>query len=180
MGGELFSEELETIPELYKKIFIESGTYKGDTSLLASRHFPEVITIEIFKPLYDEAKEKLKETSNVTQYLGDSVEILNEDDVYGKYKYGGVFFLDGHISGHDSSYSSEHPVPLLKELEVLTKRYLGPSLIIIDDVRLWEQGHWQTVTKEKILACFNPGQVKCAYVKNDRFWIYTNSCTKTC
>ena len=179
MGGELLSEELENIPNLYKKIFIESGTYKGDTALLASGYFPEVITVEIFETMYDKAREKLKKTSNVIQYLGDSVEVFNKEELYEKYKQGGVFFLDGHISGHDSSHSSQHPVPLLKEIEVLISRSLGPSLIIIDDVRLWSVGHWKDISKEKILSCFQSDQIKCAYVKNDRFWIYTNTCTRT-
>lgn len=174
MGGELLKEEIENIPEMYKKIFVESGTYKGDSAYLAKNYFNKVITIEICQELFNESSSRLKDFSNVECIFGDSVQVLKQEHVYEQYKKGGVFFLDGHISGHDSSFSSDYPVPLLNELRVLSSKPLGPSLIIIDDVRLWSQGHWNDVNKKNIIECFKPLDVKCAYVLNDRYWIYTN------
>lgn len=174
MGGELLEQEIEMIPKMYKKIFVESGTYKGDSAYLASRHFNKVITIDICKELYDESFDRLKKYSNIQCILGDSVDVLKQDDIYQHYKQGGVFFLDGHISGHDSSFSSNHPVPLLNELKILSSKPLGPSVIIVDDVRLWSQGDWCHVNRKNIMECFKPVDIKCAYILNDRFWIYTN------
>lgn len=171
MGGELLIEEIEAIPKEYKNLFFESGTYKGDTAVLAAKYFKNVTTVEISESLFNEAKERLEQYKNIQHIFGDTVEELEK--LYDVYKDGGVFFLDGHISGHDSSHCSKYPVPLLEELKILNSRALGPSLIIIDDVRLWHFGHWDKVDKESILRSFRPSSVKCAYVKNDRFWIYT-------
>ena len=61
-----------------------------------------------------------------------------------------------------------------KEIEVINKKPLGPSLFIIDDLRLWKNGHWQGISSAGICSQFRPGQIKKAYEKNDRYWILTN------
>jgi hypothetical protein len=52
MGGSLQINELfEDIPEYMRKVFIETGTYKGVTCRMVSPHFEKVRTIEIFEPV---------------------------------------------------------------------------------------------------------------------------------
>lgn len=181
MGGELLENEVKTIPSMYTNVFVESGTYKGDTSVLASKYFNKVITIEIHEPLYKQSKKRFEELScqNIEAILGNTLDVLKDKEIYEKYKEGGVFYLDGHISGHDSSYFNEHPVPLLEELKIITSNNLNASLIIIDDVRLWGHGDWKDVTKENVLNCFPANSIRCAYTKNDRYWIYTSPIERT-
>jgi len=170
MGGSLQINELfEDIPENLRKVFIETGTYKGVTCRMVAPHFETVRTMEIFEPLYNES---VKGYDNIEAHLGDSVNVLPL--LYNDYKDGAVFYMDAHVSGWDSSHNPEHPVPLLKEIEVVNKKPLGPSLFIIDDVRLWKDGFWNEVTNANICDKFRPGQIKNAYEKNDRYWVFTN------
>lgn len=173
MGGSLQNNELfEDIPEDMRKVFIETGTYKGVTCRMVSPHFEKVCTIEIFEPLYRESLASFKNYDNIEAHLGDSVDILPQ--LYDSYKDGAVFYMDAHVSGWDSSHNPEHPVPLLKEIEVINKKPLGPSLFIVDDLRLWKTGEWQGISNSGICSQFRPGQIKRAYEKNDRYLIFTN------
>lgn len=173
MGGSLELHELfEDIPEALRQVFVETGTYKGETCRMVSPHFGKVFTIEIYEPLYKEAKESFRTYGNIEAYLGDSLEILPQ--LYQEYKNGAVFYIDAHVSGGDSSYNPNHPVPLLKEIEIINRQTLGPSLFIMDDLRLWKDGCWQGISNSNICSQFRPGQIKCAYEKNDRYWIFTN------
>jgi hypothetical protein len=179
MGGSLQLNELfEDIPEDMRKVFIETGTYKGETCRLVSPHFEKVRTIEIFEPLYHEALASFKAWDgaydNIQAHLGDSVDVLPR--LYDDYKDGAVFYIDAHVSGWDSSHNPQHPVPLLKEIQVINKKPLGPSLFIVDDLRLWKNGDWGEwgISSAGICSQFRPGQIKKAYEKNDRYWIFTN------
>jgi hypothetical protein len=173
MGGSLETNELfEEIPEDMRKIFIETGTYKGETCRKVSPHFEKVYTIEIFEPLYLESLASFRDYGNIESNLGDSVDVL--PTLYDKYKNGAVFYMDAHVSGWDSSHNPKHPLPILEEIKVINKKSLGPSLFIIDDLRLWKTGHWQGISSAGICSQFKPGQIKRAYEKNDRYWIFTN------
>ena len=60
MGGSLREDELSFIlscfPGFRRRYFVETGTYKGDTTRLAAKNFDLVHTIEIVKALSDEAR----------------------------------------------------------------------------------------------------------------------------
>ena len=62
------------------KTFVETGTYQGATSRMASQHFDKVITFEIKKELYEQSKAEgdAKGHTNITYYLGDTVVLLKE------------------------------------------------------------------------------------------------------
>ncbi|UUT40525.1 hypothetical protein [carnivorous sponge associated iridovirus] len=139
---------------------------------MVSPHFKKVCTIEIFEPLYQESLASFKNYDNIKALFGDSVLVL--PTLYEDYKDGAVFYMDAHVSGWDSAHNPEHPVPLLKEINVINKKPIGPSLFIVDDLRLWKNGHWQGISNAAICSQFRPGQIKKAYEKNDRYWILTN------
>lgn len=56
--------------------FVETGTYLGDSASWASKLFKSVFTIELSKELYNNAKLKLKEFSNITILNGNSADEL--------------------------------------------------------------------------------------------------------
>jgi len=173
MGGSLLLNEIfEHIPTDLRKVFVETGTYKGETTRTVSPHFEQVITVEIFKPLFEEAKASFETYHNIIAYLGNSVQVLDQPETRQIYKHGAVFFLDAHVSGRDSSYDPDLPVPLLEEIKTINKEPLGKSLFIIDDLRLWKNNDWP-VSSASICEQFRPGQIVNAYESNDRYWILT-------
>ena len=70
---------LDKINKTYQDfpVFIESGTWMGDTTRLASSLFEKVYTIEIDVPLYNRAEALFKEVSNTSVMYGDTIDILS-------------------------------------------------------------------------------------------------------
>lgn len=181
MGGSLTESELGIIhlSKIHSKInyFVETGTYKADTTLLAAKFFGHVYTTEIHQGLHAEAVERANQlgVTNVTFMHGDSIQLLRE--IVPKVLSGAVFFLDAHISGSDSGWNGTHRVPILEELDVILSHRVGPSVFIIDDVRLWKSSvwDWAHITTDKIIKIFmrNKHHVITHYEKDDRYYVYT-------
>jgi hypothetical protein len=180
MGGSLTEEEI--IPYLswenYKNIknFVETGTYKADTTIMASNLFKYVYTTEIVPLLYENSKKlaEEKKINNITFLLGDSVELLK--DITPKVLEGAVFFLDAHQSGSDTSNNGIDHVPLFKELNIILSHKLGPSIFIVDDFRLFSKfWDWDGISTESILEKFKISNhnIDTYFVSNDRFFIFT-------
>jgi hypothetical protein len=110
-------------------IFIETGTYKGETTKWASTQFKEVHTIELSESLYHQFKDELLSTGNIMTYLGDSRDILPE--ILPNIKNNILFWLDGHYAGGVTS-GKDDPCPLLKEMEIILCRN-NNDIILIDD-----------------------------------------------
>lgn len=182
MGGSLTEQELVNLrtTERYKNIknFVETGTYDGASAMLAAKFFDRVFTIEIHQGLYEASVNRIKNRgiTNVTCLLGDSANLIGT--VAEQVKDGAVFFLDSHYSGEGTGWNNEKHVPLYEELDkILAVKDLGPSIFVIDDVRLWTTEHdpiWSEITNEKIIAKFiSTGYNVLGYhVKLDRLYVY--------
>lgn len=153
--------------------FIETGTFKGQTSIQMSSCFKKVITIEISEALYSRALKKFKNYPNIEPYLGDSSIKLNEV-LAGNELDSIIFFLDGHYSSGNTG-KGKIDCPLLEELLIISKRNKS-DLIIIDDYRLFgtkRKEDWSYISVDKILNCFKKDQILKANVFGDRFCILT-------
>lgn len=175
MGGSLTEEELLELK--CHGTFVETGTYKADSTIVAAKIFEKVHTIEICQPLYEESLQRIQKLglTNVVSHLGDSLTVLPQ---IMKEVTEGVFFIDAHISGVDSSWNTKDRVPLFQELDAILSPALGPSIFIIDDVRLWKTikaWDWGHISDEAILIKFAEKKVKVskAYEKEDRFYVHT-------
>jgi len=176
MGGSLTEEEITTVLDkfpAYKaiKTFVETGTYKGETSRLASKVFDVVHTIEIMPSLYQEARLTGCNAgiTNIIYHLGDSVQILKHLQLV---PVPSVFFIDAHQSGCDTGNNGTN-VPLLQELDVILEKNMHPCIFIFDDVRLFDKyWDWKNITETSILAQFK-GRDKHSFVSNDRLVVYT-------
>lgn len=184
MGGPLTYEEIKeaTTGRQHANIknFVETGTYKGDTVMLAAQHYEKVYTTEICTKLYEESKKRAEDAgvTNIDFLLGDSIELL--ENIVPQVTDGAVFFIDAHISGHDSSWNGKQRVPLMEELQVILKNKIGPSVFIIDDLRFWkgkkqEAWDWSMISTQNIVSLFitNGYELASFYENNDRFFVLT-------
>ncbi len=112
-------------------VFVETGTFRGDTTRWASGHFATVHTIERAERLFNLYSPDLAHLKGVTPHLGDSREILPR--ILGEFRgQRAVHWLDGHWSGGETAGERDE-CPLLDELACLSSR--AEDIILIDDAR---------------------------------------------
>lgn len=131
-------------------IFIETGTGKGAGVQYASSFpFKALHTIEIIPELYGHCIDTIKDP-RINFHLGNSTEILkeilskiNKDDKI-------LFWIDAHFPGIDYGLRGrtyvfdEFNMPLKQELTAITQvRDTSKDTFLIDDLRLYEDGHYQ-------------------------------------
>lgn len=114
-------------------LFVETGTYEGDTALWASSVFARVITVERSPAQHERAVTRLAAAPNVECVLGDSRAHLAE--IAAGLESPAVFWLDAHWSGGET-YGCGDECPLLGELEALAHAR-APRFVFIDDARLF-------------------------------------------
>ena len=115
-------------------IWVETGTYLGQTTKFLCSNFAFVHSIEPSKKCLKIAKRNLKFYKNVSLYEGTSESCL--DSICSSLKGDICFWLDGHYS-EGITYKGEKDTPILFELETI-KNYLGNfsnTVIVIDDIR---------------------------------------------
>lgn len=177
------------LPELNIEypIFIETGTYMGSTINKMKYIFDELYTIEIDEKLYNNAKNKYKDTNKIKFYLGDSGKILN--NIISIINNNAIFFLDGHYSSGITG-KGDKDVPLYEELNSIITQFNYYSIIIIDDVRLFGKGpnnkdnyqneNWEDININEILKIVKPKLLSHYYLpsklhKQDRLILHLHS-----
>jgi hypothetical protein len=115
------------------KSFVETGTYKGETTAWASRHFRQVYTIENYRPTYDQTAAKYAHLHNVDFLYGHSASALPA--VLQKLSGNSIFWLDAHWMG-EGSYGEADECPVLNEIRLLNESR-DVHYIFIDDARLF-------------------------------------------
>tara|TARA_B100001142_G_scaffold236619_1_gene235098 strand:- start:664 stop:1242 length:579 start_codon:yes stop_codon:yes gene_type:complete len=145
-------------------VFVETGTYLGETIFEMEKNFKELHTIEIKKELYDRTKSKYK-GNKIHFYLGDSSTMLK--NVVSDLNKKTIFFLDGHWSKGITG-RGEKDCPLLEELNIINEYFNKEAIIIIDDYRdfgrKWTTAEgrrlapekptcdWSSITKNNVLS----------------------------
>ncbi len=126
--------ELKKIQENFSaSIFVETGSYLGDTAKWASEFFPRVVTIEADKNLFDGVKKRFADNSRVETLFGNSEVVLSQ--LVPTIKDPAIFWLDAHWCG-PGTFGDESECPLLTEIEILNKR-IESTVILVDDARLF-------------------------------------------
>ena len=139
MGGSILYSEIKECIDKYPmfsniKTFVETGTYKGETVHEMSKYFKNCITFELHPGLIKIAIENGKQLNidNVTYIEGDSVKQMPKAiDKYNLDDTSSIYFLDSHVSGIDSTYIYEYPVPLMQELEIISQKCTNKNIICI-------------------------------------------------
>jgi len=115
------------------RVFIEAGTFLGNTAMRCSRNFERVITMELDPSLFRQAKVYLSRRRNVLCLEGDALKlfpsVLEMADVGDA-----LVFLDGHFSGGVTAHG-ELAEPACEEIAVLAGYRAKINAMIIDDFR---------------------------------------------
>ena len=127
-------------------VFVETGTYFGNTADTATRIFREVHTIELSPELYRKALQRFAKQKSMYLYSGDSGNILPVilPKINGRF----LFWLDGHCSGEGTA-KGETNTPILKELQAIKLSNKTDSIIIVDDMRFY-LGQWDYPTAKDL------------------------------
>lgn len=129
--------------EYKSDIFFETGTYKGATARMASDlGFEKVITVELQKYLYDEAKSLSNDYKNIEFHLGDSPSII--DHVFSNIDKNKTitFWLDAHIDTGNYVQGETPDIrkcPLNDELDSIKSLKRNDHTILIDDIRAFRK-----------------------------------------
>ena len=113
-------------------VFIETGTFMGNTADTARNIFREVHTIEMGQDLYHAAEQRFARYDNCHVYQGDSPDVLRKilPEINGK-----VFiWLDAHYSKGITA-RGETNTPIISELQAIKESGKNDAIILIDDIR---------------------------------------------
>lgn len=131
--------------EYKSDIFFETGTYKGATARMASdMGFKKVITVELQKYLYDEAKLLSNNYKNIEFYLGDSPSIIDKTLSNLDEKETITFWLDAHIDPGNYIHGETPEIrkcPLYEELESIKLLKRNDHTILVDDIRAFTKNN---------------------------------------
>tara|TARA_B110001469_G_C9475168_1_gene238546 strand:- start:32 stop:661 length:630 start_codon:yes stop_codon:yes gene_type:complete len=126
-------------------LWIESGTYYGDTTNMLSKIAKKVISIEADERLSNLAKKKFERTKNIEIILGKSEDLL-KNILIKNYIYRNVcIYLDAHLCQdhliNKKTFGNEETgTPIKIELNVIEseKNNFDNINLLIDDIRLFD------------------------------------------
>lgn len=104
---------------------VETGTYRGDTTIFLCEHFKNVYSIEVRRDNYEFALNKLRFLKLSPNLIwGKSEDVLKSIIVNNKITDRSIFFLDAHW----------YECPLQRELEIIAECNIKPIIVIHDFV----------------------------------------------
>lgn len=127
--------KLFKIRELQKKydckLFIETGTYKGDMIYALKNDFEQLITVELSEQYHQKAVEKFRNDKHINLLFGDSGILMPK--IIKDIKVKTLFWLDGHFSSGNTA-QGELDCPIFGELDAI---FSSPfkHVLLIDDAR---------------------------------------------
>lgn len=162
------SVKIETLENNMNQVFIETGTYKGETTSKAvDIGFNKVYTIELQDRLFEESKNNLKdkiEKGKIEIIKGDSSEVLPE--ILKKVDVSSTILLDAHIDGGNFINGITPNIkwcPLYNELKAIKEHHINTHTILVDDVRILGNIGWgkEVVLDEiiNIIKDINPNYI---------------------
>ena len=143
---------------LKDSLWIETGTYYGETTKLLSKISKKTISIEADKNLFETSNKILKNFKNVEILNGKSEDLL--DKVISKnLNFQNVcIYLDAHLCQdhlkNTKTFGNENTAtPILNELEIVSKYVASfeKIVVLIDDIRLF-QGKFQNYPNKNTLV----------------------------
>lgn len=133
-------------------VFIETGTYHGDTVAVAAEFgFQTIHSIEINQHLFEQCHQRFKHNDRVKIHCGDSPDVLQE--ILQGTTARCTFWLDAHRSFSLQTLGSDvyGPNPLIQELDAIALSSRNDHVIFIDDCRLFDTESWNFLSKQSIV-----------------------------
>lgn len=115
-------------------VFVETGTYFGDTVLAVRDQFRRLYSVELSADLARLAQGRFRGDPHVTILQGDSAAVLPR--LLSEVREPCLFWLDGHYS-EGVTARGRHTTPVLTELEAIFAHPVRGHVILIDDARLF-------------------------------------------
>ena len=140
------------------KIFVETGSYMGDTIHAMLPFFEKIYSIEIFEPLHLLCRRRFKGSSKVMLIHGDSAKKL--ESIVSHLEKQTLFWLDGHYSGQGTGKGAKD-TPILEELTHIFKNCRVDFTILIDDARCFGNLEYPVYPTIPVLRSFVEANSPC-------------------
>lgn len=118
------------------RVFVETGTWRGDTVAKIAPYVGRAVTIELDQALFEAARERFADAPTIEVIHGDSGDVIGE--LLPGLESPAVFWLDGHYSGPGTGLGSRE-TPIAAELGHVLAGADRRDVVLIDDARLF--GH---------------------------------------
>ena len=125
---------LELFRERGHRTFVESGTYRGDTTAFFVPHADRLITVEVDPRLYEQARARFVREPKVDVVEGDA--LVEIPRIVAQLNGPALIWLDGHYSGGETGRGLEVE-PALAILERIGDVAPVGTTIVVDDLRLF-------------------------------------------
>src|SRR5690242_5223309 len=101
-------------------IFVETGTFCGDSLEIVSGDFEQIYSVEFSEEYFKKAKARFSDRTHIHLYQNDSPSFLKKLNFSQTHKKEGVlYWLDAHWCAADATAGLYSQCPLLKELEAI-------------------------------------------------------------
>jgi hypothetical protein len=147
-----------------RNIFIETGTYEGDTTYGVKDNFKKLYSIELSEMLYKRSVERFLQYPHVQLLQGDSGQIIPK--ILSELKEPAIFYLDGHFSG-GLTVKTDVNTPIWEELSAILEHPIKDHIILIDDARLFVGEKGYPTVKELLDLLQKSGQKKSFEIEDD-------------
>jgi hypothetical protein len=115
-------------------VFVESGTYLGDTVAFMAKHAEHVVSVELHDELWRRAVERFADVPHVDIQHGDGLDLVPE--IVAQLTAPPLIWLDGHYSGEGTALGRENE-PAASILGSLGEVSPAGTTVVIDDLRLF-------------------------------------------
>ena len=132
-------------------IFVETGTYEGDTINIVANNEnykpSKIISLELSEVFFNNCTERFKYKRNIKIHKANSkYDLLN---IISPIDSQITFWLDSHWSGTPSvGCDPETICPILYELEQIKQHPIKTHTIMVDDIRLMDNHHFPVNLQE--------------------------------
>jgi FkbM family methyltransferase len=138
LGAVSFSVDLQLIRSLKRQlplpVFVETGTFQGDTTARVANLFEKVYTVELSKQIFDSTSKRLASFANVKMIHASSPDAIRSlaDELSQRSV---LYWLDAHWCG-GATAGQVSECPLIGELSAIGALN-DDSVVLIDDARLF-------------------------------------------